>query len=301
MKDRKLQVFVSSTYWDLKEERQAAVEAILTAGHIPAGMELFTAGDETQMEVIRRWIDDSDIYLLILGGRYGSIEPTSEKSYTHLEYEYAIQRGKPFFAVVMNEEALELKVFSSKSTAIKESENPSKYKEFKSVVTSRMVKFWSNEDQIKLAIYETLKEFSYRKDLIGWVRADQIADLGLIAEEMAKLSNENEQLRVRLRSMETSSVGEPRYVGLTLEEMRRLLDNERAILHDRDISLLEYLSEFGENFSFGKVINTVNWNAMHRDSSFRLAQLGILKYVDSRHYFTEDGQKFFVRQILNPT
>ena len=54
--DKKLQVFVSSTYTDLILERQAAVEAILTAGHIPAGMELFAAGDESQMEVIQRWI-----------------------------------------------------------------------------------------------------------------------------------------------------------------------------------------------------------------------------------------------------
>src|SRR5262252_4497918 len=85
---KKLQVFVSSTYLDLREERQAAVEAILTAGHIPAGMELFTACDQGQMQVIKRWIDESDVYLLILGGRYGSIEPESQKSYIHLEYEY---------------------------------------------------------------------------------------------------------------------------------------------------------------------------------------------------------------------
>jgi hypothetical protein len=56
---KKLQVFVSSTYIDLKEERQAAVQAILTAGHIPAGMELFSAGDQSQMDVIKRWIDES--------------------------------------------------------------------------------------------------------------------------------------------------------------------------------------------------------------------------------------------------
>lgn len=77
---KRLQVFVSSTFLDLKEERQAAVEAILTAGHIPAGMELFTAGDESQMTVIKQWINESDVYLLILGGRFGSIEPKSEKS-----------------------------------------------------------------------------------------------------------------------------------------------------------------------------------------------------------------------------
>src|SRR4051812_36796802 len=98
---KKLQVFVSSTFSDLIVERQAAVEAILTAGHIPAGMELFSAGDESQMEVIKQWIDESDVYLLILGGRYGSIESKRGKSYTHLEYEYALSKNKPLFACVI--------------------------------------------------------------------------------------------------------------------------------------------------------------------------------------------------------
>jgi len=66
---KKYQVFVSSTFLDLKAERQAAVEAILLAGHIPAGMELFSAGDESQLEVIKKWIEASDIYMVILGGR----------------------------------------------------------------------------------------------------------------------------------------------------------------------------------------------------------------------------------------
>ena len=66
---RKLQIFVSSTYNDLLEERQAAVSAILEAGHIPAGMELFAAGDQSQWETIKRWIEESDVFMLILGGR----------------------------------------------------------------------------------------------------------------------------------------------------------------------------------------------------------------------------------------
>jgi len=47
------------------------IAPILKAGHIPAGMELFTVGDQTQLQVIRRWIEESDVFLLILGGRYG--------------------------------------------------------------------------------------------------------------------------------------------------------------------------------------------------------------------------------------
>ncbi|WWL46005.1 DUF4062 domain-containing protein [Pseudomonas parakoreensis] len=109
---RKLQIFVSSTFSDLISERQAAVSAILKSGHIPAGMELFTAGDQSQMDTIKKWIDESDVYMLILGGRYGSIEPKSGISYTELEYNYAIEQGKPLFAVVITEPSLEEKIRS---------------------------------------------------------------------------------------------------------------------------------------------------------------------------------------------
>jgi hypothetical protein len=73
-------------------------------------MELFAAGDRSQMEVIERWIDESDVFLLILGDRYGSIEPESRESYIALEYEYAQKQGKPFFAVVIEDDYLEEKV-----------------------------------------------------------------------------------------------------------------------------------------------------------------------------------------------
>ena len=88
---RKLQVFVSSTYSDLVDVRLAAMEAILAAGHIPAAMEQFSPGDETAWEKIKRWIRQSDGYLLILGGRYGSREPLSGRGYVELEYDYALE------------------------------------------------------------------------------------------------------------------------------------------------------------------------------------------------------------------
>ncbi|WP_297334127.1 DUF4062 domain-containing protein, partial [Flavobacterium sp.] len=155
MKDKKLQVFVSSTYTDLREERQAAVEAILSSGHIPAGMELFSAGDESQMTVIKRWIDESDIYLLILGGRYGSLEPASGKSYTHLEYEYALEKRKPLFAIVITENALNEKV-KSNGIDFMERENTGLHNEFRKIVLSNISKFWDDKKDIKLAIHETL-------------------------------------------------------------------------------------------------------------------------------------------------
>src|SRR5215470_737324 len=100
MNKRKLQIFVSSTYEDLIDHRLAAMEAILAAGHIPAAMEQFSPGDDTAWERIRQRIDESDAFMLILGGRYGSIEPASQKSYVELEYDYALEKGKPFFTIV---------------------------------------------------------------------------------------------------------------------------------------------------------------------------------------------------------
>src|SRR5580765_3029840 len=140
---KRSQVFVSSTFSDLREERQAAVEAILSAGHIPAGMELFAAGDESQMEVIKQWIDESDVFLLILGGRYGSIEPKSGKSYIHLEYQHALSKGKPHFACVIADATLQ------NSSKYGSSENTKQLDAFRDLVTSKMVEFWEDPKDIQ--------------------------------------------------------------------------------------------------------------------------------------------------------
>jgi len=195
---KKLQVFISSTYSDLHEERQAAVEAVLTAGHIPAGMELFAAGDESQMNVIKRWIDESDVYMLILGGRYGSIEPKTQKSYIHLEYEYAVEKGKPLFAVVVDEKYLEKKVRKHGSSVI-EKEHPDKLKQFRELVCSKMVRFWSDSKDIKLSIMETMADFSNRAELIGWIPGNEAVDINVV-EQLAKLSKENAELRKQFSS-----------------------------------------------------------------------------------------------------
>lgn len=103
-------------------------------------MELFTAGDQSQWEIIKRWIDESDVYMLILGGRYGSVEPQSGLSYTELEYNYALQVGKPLFAVVIQDSALDQKI-QNKGANVIERDHPIEYKAFKEKVLSNMSSF----------------------------------------------------------------------------------------------------------------------------------------------------------------
>ena len=96
---KRYQVFVSSTFRDLQEERQEVIQALLELDCIPCGMELFPAANEDQWSLIKSVIDGCDYYLVILAGRYGSLDPDGV-SYTQKEYEYAVEKSKPVIALL---------------------------------------------------------------------------------------------------------------------------------------------------------------------------------------------------------
>ena len=195
---KKLQIFVSSTYTDLVDERQAAVEAILRAGHIPAGMELFAAGNESQMEIIRRWIDESDVYMLILGGRYGTVEQSSKKSYTQLEYEYAVSKAKPLFAAVLDDDAIQRKVTKSGLGMI-ERTFQAELATFRQLVLSKICRMATDTKDIKLIVHETMLDVLRRHEFRGgWLSGQETAELEKRIETMTK---ENAHLRAQTTSL----------------------------------------------------------------------------------------------------
>jgi len=190
---RKLQIFVSSTYKDLLDERQAAVSAILEAGHIPAGMELFAAGDQSQWETIKRWIEESDAFMLILGGRYGSIEPQSELSYIELEYDHASRLKKPYFAIVIEEFALNERVKIKGKDAF-ELENAAKLGALRAKVLNKTSSFFSDAKDVKLAIHKSIRDLESRHKMSGWVCAVDVPDVDALQEEIQSLKHENKKL-----------------------------------------------------------------------------------------------------------
>jgi hypothetical protein len=80
--EKREQVFVSSTFKDLADERAAVIQTLLEADCIPTGMEMFPASDSDKFDLIKRVIDLSDYYVVIIGGRYGSIDAEQQLSYT---------------------------------------------------------------------------------------------------------------------------------------------------------------------------------------------------------------------------
>jgi hypothetical protein len=199
-------------------------------------MELFAAGDETQLTVIRRWIDESDVFMLILGSRYGSIEPETQKSYVQLEYEHALATQKPLFAIVKSDVA--------SPTQAATVEHADRLESFRTLVKQKIVRFWSDPRDVKLAIHEALGEFARRPELIGWHRAQNV-DFGVISEEVARLSRENAALREQLAS------STPRiFNGLTFEELFRLLANTKWIINNSQE--MQGLAEIAQFFGHPK-------------------------------------------------
>ncbi|QZY88633.1 DUF4062 domain-containing protein [Exiguobacterium acetylicum] len=202
--EKRMQVFISSTFSDLINERQYAVQAILNSNHIPAGMELFKAGNDDQLTVIKRWIDESDIYMLILGGRYGTIEPKSGKSYTHIEYEYAIEKNIPVFTLILDDQMLENKLSDlggKHYDKVYETENAQKYREFKDQVSghNKIVSFPVNVNDLQ---YQTVNSINYilkLHSLDGWIKASS-----------SKLLKENQDLKEEIiklkQNLETKEI-----------------------------------------------------------------------------------------------
>ncbi|ENV56240.1 hypothetical protein F951_02753 [Acinetobacter soli CIP 110264] len=261
---KKYQIFVSSTYLDLIDERQAAVEAILKAGHIPAGMELFTASNQSQWSIIQRWIDESDVYMLILGGRYGSIEPESGLSYTELEYNYALTQNKPLFAVIIKDEALDEKVRTS-GRSVLESENPQKMRDFKNKVLSYMSSFFEDHKDIKLAVHESVGKLQQENKLIGWVRADEVLNPKQYLDQITALQKEKEQLNKENTKLKNQSSGSSnleadfdQLIGIFSKEMvslKRVRTDENK--YPEEISILEAVEVFKDKIVIG-VANSGN-------------------------------------------
>ena len=130
-------------------------------------MELFPASDDTQWELIKRVIKDSDYYIVIVGGRYGSIGANG-LSYTEMEYDYALSEGLPVLGFVR--ERLDEIPFGATE---KSDEGRKKLEAFRAKVMSRSCRKFSSSTELGMAVMKSLTTEARLRPRIGWVRADQ--------------------------------------------------------------------------------------------------------------------------------
>ena len=177
--EKRYQVFVSSTYMDLQEERMAITHALLSMDCIPVGMELFPASNEEKWEFIKTVIDSCDFYLCVIGGCYGTIDKIKKKSYTQMEFEHACETKKEILSFVRKDlEKIPIEK-RDKSTTDKSGFDTIKWAkliDFKNLVTKKsIVNLWEKTgdltSSIKSSIYKAIQK---APKTAGWIRIDRI-------------------------------------------------------------------------------------------------------------------------------
>lgn len=169
--DIRYQVFISSTFRDLIDERQAALSAVLELNHMPSGMELFPAGDDEAWKLIQDVIDASDYYVLIVGGRYGSLDEEGI-SFTEKEYNYAFSKHKPVIALLHKEP----ENLPRKKTEVDDGAW-NKLKEFRGrIEKNHTCVYWESVNELKSELIIGLTSEMKRHPATGWIRADQVPE-----------------------------------------------------------------------------------------------------------------------------
>lgn len=202
MNKTKYQVFISSTYVDLIQERRQILNILLMADCIPAGMESFVATDDEQFNVIKKVIDLCDYYILIIGKRYGSVNETTGISYTEMEYNYAKDRGIPVlvFAIADTVELETNKI---------ETDNNKKNKliEFKSrAMQNRLASIWTSASDLMGKVAISIMQAKNEINRPGWHRGS--ANQEQIMNELFSLREENENLKIQIASLNESEEDE---------------------------------------------------------------------------------------------
>jgi hypothetical protein len=188
---KKYQVFISSTFRDLAEERQDTLKSVLDMGHIPSGMEIFPAADVEQFAYIKKIIDECDYYVLIVGARYGSVDEAGI-SYTEKEYRYAVSQKKTVLAFIHND----LGSIPTSKTDVDPSLQAKLELFRKEIGKSRLVQFWTTREDLKAKVIISLHKAMSEYPAIGWMRADVAASEDLLAQ-INQLRLENDELRSR--------------------------------------------------------------------------------------------------------
>jgi hypothetical protein len=189
---KKFQVFVSSTFRDLVDERQDTIRSILDLGHIPSGMEIFPATDVQQFEYIKKVIDECDYYILIIGARYGSVDAEGV-SFTEKEYAYAVEQGLPVIAFFHGDVGSLPVSRSDTDPAVVERLN-----RFRALVgEGRLVRFWRTREELKAQVIVSLAKATNELPAVGWIRGDAAASEALLTQ-INSLRNENDNLKSEL-------------------------------------------------------------------------------------------------------
>ena len=186
---RKYQIFISSPFTDLEEHRRALIFKTLKMDHIPAGMEFFHPGEPRNIEVIKQEIESSDIFVILVGARLGSVIVGEDLlTYTMKEYNLAMSCKLPIIPLILNDEEYKRERDNITSDRQNEREQQRQLDDFRSKVQfradgeKRIAGFFSYSridelcDKFGDAVHKEAERLG-EKGTGGWVKGELYDDL----------------------------------------------------------------------------------------------------------------------------
>jgi hypothetical protein len=102
---RPLTVFLCSTYADLAEERERVLDAVRRLQLQHDSMEFFGARANLPIETCLAEVRRSDVLVVVVGHRYGTLVPDHDVSFSEAEYLEGQRLGKPCLVYLRDENA----------------------------------------------------------------------------------------------------------------------------------------------------------------------------------------------------
>jgi len=183
-------------------------------------MELFPASDETKWALITRVIDDCDYYLVIVGGRYGSVDEQGI-SYTEREYDYAVKRGIPVLAFLHAEPD----AIPAGKTEL-QPEARAKLDAFREKAERRMCRYWKTPEELGGVVSRSLVQVMRLQPGEGWVRARFASN----TEELQRLRAKIDDLTASLEAARTEPPADAHNLAKGSEKfrIRMVIDREES-------------------------------------------------------------------------
>ena len=177
--EKKYQVFISSTFIDLQEERRALQDLLLSKKYVPVGMETFLGSHKALPQYLKDLIDACDYYVVIVAGRYGS-KNSAGVSWTELEYDYAASTDIPILAFFKSSDqdyTDEIKNFMNK------------------ISMGCTPTYWKDKGELAGKVFRQLTETETPRP--GWARADTFP------QRSGSLQKERDDLQAQLNALQS--------------------------------------------------------------------------------------------------
>lgn len=257
--DKIFQIFVSSTFEDLKLERQEVMAAVVSTGNVPVGMEYFPAGNASPFDYIKQQIDNVDYYILILAGKYGSINKDTGISYTEMEFDYAVEKKVPI-AVLQYKD---IKKLPGDKLEIEDAHKRKLLEAFrKKSKEGRMADFWETPTELKMKVKDAIRNLIENSPRSGWVKADQVSAI----EQSIKTSEERKKKEATIKLIRKEKILENVFIRYLVS-----IFNVTTPLDVRNDKRPKDIITYNFDFSFNDMSDLYKTSLMLTDSSFKPA------------------------------